>query len=388
MNDLAATRLRSYRSPRHDLIHCSIWEAGRATTAAPLFFEPITFRTSTHSTFADGGMRNNNPINEIVNEAEIIFKDRMIRCIVSLGTGGPGRTSLGSGLKQLGQGPGDLVTDASTTADNFYKQRKDLRPVYFRFNVDRGMEGLLLHEYKEIGRMDEVTRAYLERESVHEELQRCIPHLVELKPLIFHPELFLRVWEHDDTNCKIVDFSPESQEFGIYQLGSLIGKKIWHWRADSVDVNLRYTAHNVPRGWYQDRWYFGYVFNSGQDWLQQRQLQFNCTAGRPRDPALFTARATQRNTTNIPGNLNNVFETRSTETLTIPIIDAAPHTSVAPHQIFLPAGGSQKAGPLIATAPLQVGENGIVGFPIKRIGRTKDEKQQGRIIFFGVEIRP
>jgi patatin-like phospholipase/acyl hydrolase len=64
--------LRSYKSQRigHVDYDCYIWEAVRATSAAPLFFEPITlFVDSKTPTFIDRGVRANNPIHLMASEA-------------------------------------------------------------------------------------------------------------------------------------------------------------------------------------------------------------------------------------------------------------------------------------------------------------------------------
>jgi patatin-like phospholipase/acyl hydrolase len=63
--------LRSYKSRKigHSNYNCFVWEAIRATSAAPLFFEPITLKSS-KATFVNGGIRANNPISQISSEAE------------------------------------------------------------------------------------------------------------------------------------------------------------------------------------------------------------------------------------------------------------------------------------------------------------------------------
>lgn len=53
--------LRSYQNPNKlsPLPDCKIWEAGRATSAAPVYFEPIKVGAYT---LVDGGLSANNPI--------------------------------------------------------------------------------------------------------------------------------------------------------------------------------------------------------------------------------------------------------------------------------------------------------------------------------------
>ena len=67
-------RLTSYRSPRGRerlLRTTKIWEAGRATSAASSFFDPITIGNFEES-FVDGATGANNPVYEVWNEAQDI----------------------------------------------------------------------------------------------------------------------------------------------------------------------------------------------------------------------------------------------------------------------------------------------------------------------------
>jgi uncharacterized protein len=63
-----------------------LWEAVRATTAAPLYSEPITLEAS-QKTCVGGGILANNLIFEIEAEARRIWGKREIGCLISLGTG-------------------------------------------------------------------------------------------------------------------------------------------------------------------------------------------------------------------------------------------------------------------------------------------------------------
>lgn len=63
-----------------------MWEAVRATSAAPLFFESITLEAS-KATFVDGAVRAINPVDQLTSEARQLWPDRNIGCLISLGTG-------------------------------------------------------------------------------------------------------------------------------------------------------------------------------------------------------------------------------------------------------------------------------------------------------------
>jgi len=60
-NNSAPVFLRSYKNPLEmsELPNIKIWEAARATSAAPTYFTPMTVG---NTTFVDGGLQANNPL--------------------------------------------------------------------------------------------------------------------------------------------------------------------------------------------------------------------------------------------------------------------------------------------------------------------------------------
>src|ERR1700690_2286849 len=80
---------RTYEVRSNQSYNCEIWEAARATSAAPTFFKRIRIgEKGLEEEFVDGGLGCNNPIRQVLEEAEIAFgPGRRIACIVSIGTG-------------------------------------------------------------------------------------------------------------------------------------------------------------------------------------------------------------------------------------------------------------------------------------------------------------
>jgi hypothetical protein len=76
--------LRSYKTSHEFPFSGKIWEAARATFAAPTFFAPITVD---HVTYGDGGTGWNNPTRLVISEVRQIWPNRPIGCLISLGTG-------------------------------------------------------------------------------------------------------------------------------------------------------------------------------------------------------------------------------------------------------------------------------------------------------------
>ena len=78
--------LRTYNSPEEEPVYCTIWEAARATSAAPTFFKRMVIGTTE---YIDGGMGANNPTDLLLQEAKSLFPDGKIACVLSIGTGKP-----------------------------------------------------------------------------------------------------------------------------------------------------------------------------------------------------------------------------------------------------------------------------------------------------------
>ena len=105
----SALRLRSYSSKYSPSYICTIWEAARATSAAPTFFEPIKIKGVT--TLRDGGLCNNNPILELIDEVHVEFDDCDILCIVSIGTRVGKKGIFKNGLIDIAKACARIATD-------------------------------------------------------------------------------------------------------------------------------------------------------------------------------------------------------------------------------------------------------------------------------------
>lgn len=78
---------RDLRVPFPLINDCTVWQACRATSAAPTYFTPKQLEQN-GTKFVDGGVYANNPINVAVREARAVFgHDVKFRAIVSLGCG-------------------------------------------------------------------------------------------------------------------------------------------------------------------------------------------------------------------------------------------------------------------------------------------------------------
>lgn len=117
-----------------------IWEAGRATSAASSFFDPITIGDF-GEVFVDGATGANNPIYEVWKEAKGIWPSGLledkVKCLVSIGTGIPSLTPLKDNLKDIGDSLVAIATETETTAETFSRDKSELgkKGKYYRFSV-------------------------------------------------------------------------------------------------------------------------------------------------------------------------------------------------------------------------------------------------------------
>ena len=174
-----ASVLRNFETEAADQENydCTIWEAGSATAAAPIIFEKVNFKSGV--VFVDGGLRRNNPINELVRETKSIrsWQDRDVGCIVSLGTGWTDPSEIPARLDKFLKRCVEVATDSDDIADQFarspYGKLLIDRSSYFRFSVQQGMTHLQMDDWKETDLMDGLTSAYLGKPENSTLVERC-----------------------------------------------------------------------------------------------------------------------------------------------------------------------------------------------------------------------
>lgn len=165
----------------NDLLRTTkIWEAARATSAAPTYFDSIAIGQF-GELFVDGGLGNNNPINVMWNESQRVFptngasrpgdmrvgdmKDQLT-CLVSIGTGRAKVTGVHDSCLKFVETLAAMVTDSHRIAMDFQDSRGDElnngeATKYYRFNVDQGLDEVGLEEKQKRSLIAAVTRDYL-----------------------------------------------------------------------------------------------------------------------------------------------------------------------------------------------------------------------------------
>ena len=175
MNAGIPVLFRSYQSNEIHL-DCKIWEAARATSAAPTFFKRIMIGRD--QPFIDGGLGRNNPSRLLLDEAKDLFGTREIGCLLSIGTGQAEVISIRNpGIFQRMVVPRDVMdalkaiaTDCETTHETMSSLFANSPNVYFRLNVEQGMQGIQFSEWEKLGNVEAHTTQYMKRKEVGEKL--------------------------------------------------------------------------------------------------------------------------------------------------------------------------------------------------------------------------
>lgn len=172
---------RTYSSQHEEPVaeNCTIWQAARATSAAPTFFKSVTIG---NQTFIDGGMAHNNPTLLTLAEVKRVFPNARLACVLSLGTGKSKTISIPKNRSLFQRVvPLDVITaiqKIATECESVHQEvthRFSHTPnVYFRFNVEQGLQAVNLSDWEQLADVEAHTRHYLKLEEVESKLQMVV----------------------------------------------------------------------------------------------------------------------------------------------------------------------------------------------------------------------
>ncbi|KIW04623.1 uncharacterized protein PV09_04370 [Verruconis gallopava] len=199
VNSSTPQLLRSYVAP-HDGPQppCTIWQAARATSAAPTYFKPIDIGGDPPTRCVDGGMKFNNPSIHALNEARDYWGKRRrldpavcgVGLFLSIGTGMAkvnrleAETFVQRMSSKMGLPPKTIEAMVGIGSDTESTHASMLREdsldgSYFRFNVEQGLQDVELFEYKKLENIVVDTKNYLQVRT--RELDDCVDRMVSLR---------------------------------------------------------------------------------------------------------------------------------------------------------------------------------------------------------------
>ena len=178
MNAQIPCLFRTYQAPKYPSPNCTIWEAVRATSAAPTFFKRIIINGEP---YVDGGMGCNNPVQQVLQEAELVFPDRHVACIISIGTGQARTISIPKPswfqrvlpLKVI-DAVRKIATDCEASAQVAARRFERTPGIYFRFNVEQGLQEVALQQWERLDEVRAHTRKYIRMADVDARLDAAV----------------------------------------------------------------------------------------------------------------------------------------------------------------------------------------------------------------------
>ncbi|KAH8656651.1 acyl transferase/acyl hydrolase/lysophospholipase, partial [Tricladium varicosporioides] len=169
-------RLRTYDSKNGVASSCKIWEACRATSAAPLYFPPIDINGHT---YYDGGMNSNNPIKDVYEEAQAQGLENNVEAIVSIGTGKPPQMApIRTAYETLSYAV-KRMTGTESDHLNFQK-RPEVANKYFRFNEEDELHKIDMADWRQVGRVEELAYAYVSKPHIKAMIEKCAKRIAKL----------------------------------------------------------------------------------------------------------------------------------------------------------------------------------------------------------------
>ena len=148
---------------------CTVWEVARATSAATTFFKSIKCGRD-EIEFIDAGFGYNNPCDVLLEEAREIFPNSELGCILSIGTGLGAVVKIGDSRLSILEALKKMASSSNKVADRLNTRFRN-NAIYFRFNVQKGLEDITLSDWKQRSTISAHTSNYLEDES--ERIKLC-----------------------------------------------------------------------------------------------------------------------------------------------------------------------------------------------------------------------
>ncbi|XP_041654259.1 calcium-independent phospholipase A2-gamma-like [Cheilinus undulatus] len=142
---------------------CQMWQAVRASSAAPGYFQEFTLQSDIHQ---DGGIILNNPCALAVHESRLLWPNQPFQCVLSLGTGRYDNAKKGPATSTSLRAKISNLICSATDTEGVHTLLDDLLApdVYFRFNPMLSTE-VSLDESRPtaLDQLQRDTQSYLER---------------------------------------------------------------------------------------------------------------------------------------------------------------------------------------------------------------------------------
>ncbi|CCO32435.1 Calcium-independent phospholipase A2-gamma [Rhizoctonia solani AG-1 IB] len=159
---------RSYPADGLEGPACTIWETLCATMAHPALFKAFEIDGPPKWSFTGADLGCNNPLRHVLTEVKRVYKDRHVAAVLSLGTGHTNTIQVPNTYWMRQSLPAvaiaamrSIAANTEAVAQEIARQLSSTQGMYFRLNVDQGMQSVGIEKWEQMTEVAAHTRAYM-----------------------------------------------------------------------------------------------------------------------------------------------------------------------------------------------------------------------------------
>ncbi|CAE6433457.1 unnamed protein product [Rhizoctonia solani] len=172
---------------------CSIWQILCATMAHPEFFKSFDIGDPPLArSFVDAGLGCNNPLAHLLAEVKTLHPQRYVASVTSIGTGHTRTIQIPntSFLRHFLPIPAivamkAIATDTERVAEEMARRFRSMDGVYFRLNVDQGLQDVGMDGWEQLSEVMGHTSAYMKLVDVSQKIDRAAQSINSRKATVW-----------------------------------------------------------------------------------------------------------------------------------------------------------------------------------------------------------
>ncbi|KAH7333986.1 hypothetical protein B0J17DRAFT_121026 [Rhizoctonia solani] len=135
----------------------------------------ITDGSEKHS-LVGGELGSSNPLARVLDEVRGLYPGRHVSCILSIGAGHPQSISIPEfgHAQSLGVAMLDMAVDSERVVDGMARRFQDTTGIYFRFNVDQGIQDVEMDDWKKDSKVAAHAQTYMSKHEVNQSIHEAV----------------------------------------------------------------------------------------------------------------------------------------------------------------------------------------------------------------------
>ncbi|CCO36544.1 hypothetical protein BN14_10683 [Rhizoctonia solani AG-1 IB] len=176
---------RSYPAGALEGPKCAIWETLCATMAHPALFKPFEIDGPPKWSFTGADLGCNNPLRHVLTEVKKVYSNRHVATVLSLGTGHINTIQVVNTYWLQQFLPAAVIAAMRSIAANtegvaqeIARQFSSTKDIYFRLNVDQGLQSVGVEKWEQLAEVAAHTRAYMRLAEVDQAMDQAAKAIV------------------------------------------------------------------------------------------------------------------------------------------------------------------------------------------------------------------